>query len=46
VDYFEAELKDGVVMLKPLRIYDTSLKKVRSKNEKARSAGKYGERFY
>ncbi len=31
VEYFEVELKDGVVMLKPLRVYDTSLKKIRSK---------------
>ncbi len=31
VEYFEVELKDGVVMLKPLRVYDTSLEKIRSK---------------
>jgi bifunctional DNA-binding transcriptional regulator/antitoxin component of YhaV-PrlF toxin-antitoxin module len=34
VEYFEVELKDGVVMLKPLRIYDTSLGKIRTKIKK------------
>ena len=34
VDYFEVELKDGVVMLKPLKIYDTSLEKIRTKIKK------------
>jgi bifunctional DNA-binding transcriptional regulator/antitoxin component of YhaV-PrlF toxin-antitoxin module len=34
VEYFEVELKDGVVMLKPLRIYDTSLNKIRTKIKK------------
>ena len=34
VEYFEVELKDGVVMLKPLKVYDTSLAKIRSKINK------------
>ena len=25
VEYFEVELKDGIVMLSPLRVYDTKL---------------------
>ena len=28
------ELKDGVVMLKPLKIYDTDLEKIRTKIKK------------
>jgi len=34
VEYFEAELKDGIVMLRPLRVYDTSLEKIRAKIKK------------
>ena len=34
VEYFEVELKDGIVMLRPLRIYDTSLEKIRAKIKK------------
>jgi bifunctional DNA-binding transcriptional regulator/antitoxin component of YhaV-PrlF toxin-antitoxin module len=34
VEYFEVELKDGIVMLKPLKVYDTSLEKIRSKIKK------------
>ena len=34
VEYFEVELKDGVVMLKPLRVYDTNLAKIRTKIKK------------
>ena len=34
VEYFEVELKDGVVMLKPLKVYDTSLAKIRTKINK------------
>ena len=34
VEYFEVDLKDGVVMLKPLKIYDTSLGKIRTKIKK------------
>ena len=34
VEYFEVALKDGVVMLKPLKIYDTSLGKIRTKIKK------------
>ena len=34
VEYFEVELKDGVVMLRPLRVYDTSLAKIRTKINK------------
>ena len=31
VEYFEVELKDGIVMLRPLRVYNTSLEKIRAK---------------
>ena len=34
VDYFEVELIDGAVMLKPLVTYNTSLEKIRSKVKK------------
>ena len=34
VEYFEVELKDGVVMLKPLKVYDTSLERIRNKVKK------------
>ena len=34
VEYFEVELKDGIVMLKPLKVYDTSLEKIRAKVKK------------
>ena len=34
VEYFEVELKNGVVMLRPLRTYGTSLEKIRSKVKK------------
>jgi bifunctional DNA-binding transcriptional regulator/antitoxin component of YhaV-PrlF toxin-antitoxin module len=34
VEYFEVELKDGVVVLKPLKTYDTSLEKIRTKVKK------------
>ena len=34
VEYFEVELKDGVVMLSPLRVYDTSLEEIRAKIKK------------
>ena len=34
VEYFEVKLKDGVVMLKPLKIYDTNLGKIRTKIKK------------
>ena len=34
VEYFEVELKDGVVMLKPLKTYDTSLERIRTKVKK------------
>ena len=33
-EYFEVGLKDGVVMLRPLRVYDTSLQKIRTKIKK------------
>ena len=33
-EYFQVELRDGVVMLKPLRVYDTSLGKIRTKIKK------------
>ena len=31
VKYFEVELKDGKIELKPLRVYETDLDKIRSK---------------
>ena len=34
VEYFEVELKDGAVMLRPLKVYDTSLEKIRAKVKK------------
>ena len=34
VEYFEVALKDGIVMLKPLKVYDTSLEKIRAKVKK------------
>lgn len=32
--YFEVELRDGIVTLKPLVTYDTDLKKIRAKMNK------------
>ena len=32
--YFEVELSDGVVVLRPLKIYATSLEEIRAKVEK------------
>jgi bifunctional DNA-binding transcriptional regulator/antitoxin component of YhaV-PrlF toxin-antitoxin module len=29
--YFEVELKEGIIVLKPLRTYETDLEKIRSK---------------
>ena len=34
VKYFEVELKDGQVLLKPLKTYGTSLEQIRSKMKK------------
>ena len=34
VEYFEVDLKNGVVMLKPLKTYDTSLERIRTKVKK------------
>lgn len=34
VRYFDVDLKDGIVQLKPLKIYDTNLEKIRSKTKK------------
>ena len=31
VKYFEVELKDGKIELKPLRVYETDLENIRSK---------------
>ena len=31
VNYFDVEFKGGVVVLKPLRFYDTNLEKIRTK---------------
>ncbi len=33
-EYFDIELKNGVILLKPLRVYDTDLEKIRSKMKK------------
>jgi hypothetical protein len=30
-NYFEVELKDGLIVLKPLQTYETDLEKIRSK---------------
>ena len=30
-NYFEVELKDGLILLKPLQIFETDLEKIRSK---------------
>ena len=32
--YFDVELKDGVILLKPLKIYGTDLEQIRSKIKK------------
>jgi bifunctional DNA-binding transcriptional regulator/antitoxin component of YhaV-PrlF toxin-antitoxin module len=29
--YFEVEFKDGVIVLKPLRVYETDVEKIRTK---------------
>ena len=34
VQYFDVELKGGAIILKPLRIYDTDLERIRSKVKK------------
>ena len=34
VKYFDVQLKDGVVVLKPLRVYDTDLGEIRSRIKK------------
>ena len=34
VEYFDIKLEDGIVMLKPIRVYDTDLEAIRSKIEK------------
>ena len=31
IKYFDVELKDGMVLLKPLKVYDTNLDQIRSK---------------
>jgi bifunctional DNA-binding transcriptional regulator/antitoxin component of YhaV-PrlF toxin-antitoxin module len=33
-EYFDIELKNGIILLKPLRVYDTDLEKIRSKMKK------------
>jgi len=32
--YFEVELREGVILLKPLQVYDTDLERIRSKIKK------------
>jgi len=34
VQYFDLEVKEGIVLLKPVKIYDTSLEQIRSKMKK------------
>jgi bifunctional DNA-binding transcriptional regulator/antitoxin component of YhaV-PrlF toxin-antitoxin module len=34
VKYFDVQLKDGVVVLKPLRVYDTDFGEIRSRIKK------------
>ena len=34
VKYFDVELEDGVIRLKPLTVYDTNLDRIRSKIKK------------
>jgi len=34
VKYFDLELKDGIVLLRPVRLYDTNLEQIRDKIEK------------
>jgi len=34
VRYFDVELEDGAIVLKPLRIYDTDLERIRAKVKK------------
>jgi bifunctional DNA-binding transcriptional regulator/antitoxin component of YhaV-PrlF toxin-antitoxin module len=34
VKYFDVQLKDGAVVLKPLRVYDTDLEQIRSRIKK------------
>jgi len=31
IRYFDVELKDGLVLLKPLKVYDTNMDQIRSK---------------
>jgi hypothetical protein len=31
ITYFDIELKEGIVLLKPLKFYDTDLEKIRNK---------------
>lgn len=34
VEYFDVDLRDGVVVMKPLRLYDTNLDQIRAKVKK------------
>jgi len=34
VEYFDIKLEDGIVLLKPIRVYDTDLESIRSKIKK------------
>ena len=34
VDYFDVELKGGTILLRPLRLYDTDLERIRAKVRK------------
>ena len=43
VQYFDLQIKEGIVLLKPVKIYDTNLEQIRSKmkklDEQAKLAG-------
>lgn len=34
VEYFDVELRDGLVVLKPVKVYETDLEQIRSKIKK------------
>ena len=34
VQYFDLQIKEGIVLLKPVKIYDTNLEQIRSKMKK------------
>jgi bifunctional DNA-binding transcriptional regulator/antitoxin component of YhaV-PrlF toxin-antitoxin module len=40
VEYFDVEYREGVVVLKPVRVYDTDLEGIRAKMRKLGLSGK------